>query len=83
MNSIKNRQKLAKISHALSTCIIMLSVRVQHQGKAGFFKLNFQFSNSQNTGKCKLGRYLLRHAVTIGMSIGKPAIGGQQWSLFS
>ena len=35
----------------------MLSGPVQYQGKAGFLKLNFQFSNSRNTGKCKLGRF--------------------------
>ena len=38
----------------------MLSERVQYQGKAGFIKLKFQFSNSQNTVKCELGRILLR-----------------------
>ena len=39
----------------------MVSERVQYQGKAGwFFKLNFQFNNSQNTGKCELGWFLLR-----------------------
>ena len=27
-----------------------------------FFKLNFQFSDSQNTGKCKLGQFLLRQS---------------------
>ena len=27
-----------------------------------FFKLNFQFSNSQNAGKCKLGWFSLRQS---------------------
>ena len=40
----------------------MLSRQVQYQGKAGFFKLNFQFSNSRNTGKCKLGWFLFRQS---------------------
>ena len=40
----------------------MLSGQVQYQGKAGFLKLNFQFSNSQNTGKCELGQFLLRQS---------------------
>ena len=38
----------------------MLSEQVQYQGKVGFFKLNLQKSISQNTGKCKLGGFLLR-----------------------
>ena len=38
----------------------MLIGWVQYQGKAGFSQLNFQFSISQNTGKCELGRFLLR-----------------------
>ena len=40
----------------------MLTGRVQYQGKG--FKMNLQFSNFRNTDKCKLGRFLLRHAVT-------------------
>ena len=44
----------------------MLSGRVQYQGKAGFLKLNFQFSNSQNTGKCKLGRFCSNSHIWIG-----------------
>ena len=44
----------------------MPSEQVQYQGKTGFFKLNFQNSISQNTGKCKLqiGGFSLRHTVT-------------------
>ena len=42
--------------------MIMLNGQVQYQDNAGFFKLNFQFSNSQNTGKCDLGRFLLRQS---------------------
>ena len=38
----------------------MLSEQVQYQGKAGYFILNFQFSNSQNTGK----RLVFAHTVT-------------------
>ena len=38
----------------------MLSELVQYQGKAGFFKLNFQNVNSQNTGKCELGQFSFR-----------------------
>ena len=69
MISIKNHQKLAKISLYLlarlvvqKLSIVMLNGQVQYQCKAGSFKLNFQFSNSQNTGKCELGRFLLRQA---------------------
>ena len=40
----------------------MLIGQVQYQGRAGFSKLNFQFSNSQNTGKCELGWFLLRQS---------------------
>ena len=38
----------------------MLSGCVQYQGKAGFLN-NFQNSISQNTGKCELGKFSLRH----------------------
>ena len=38
----------------------MLSGQVRYQGKDGFFKLDFQISISQNTGKCELGGFLLR-----------------------
>ena len=40
----------------------MLSEQVQYQGKAGFFKLNFQNCISQNTGNCKLGGFLLKQS---------------------
>ena len=40
----------------------MLSEQVQYQGKASFFKLNFQNGISQNTNKCELGRFLLRQS---------------------
>ena len=40
----------------------MLSEQVQYQGKTGLFKLNFQNSISQNTGKSKLDEYLLRQS---------------------
>ena len=40
----------------------MLSELVQYQGRAGFFKLNFQNGISQNTGKCELSRFSLRQS---------------------
>ena len=40
----------------------MLSELAKYQGKADFFKLNFQNGISQNTGKCKLGRFSLRQS---------------------
>ena len=43
----------------------MLSELVQYQGKAGFFKLNFQDGISQNTGICELGQFLLRQCSVV------------------
>ena len=40
----------------------MLSERVQYQGKAGFFKFNFQNGISRNTGNCELGGFSLRQS---------------------
>ena len=41
----------------------MVHEQVQYQGKAGFFKLNFQNgSYSQITGKCELGGFSLRQS---------------------
>ena len=40
----------------------MLSEQVQYQGKTGLFKLKFQNSISQNTGKYKLDKLLLRQS---------------------
>ena len=40
----------------------MLSEWVQYQGKAGYFKIEFQNGISQNTGECKLGGFLLRQS---------------------
>ena len=79
MNSFKNHQKLAKISHYLLArlvvqklidnyiSIIMLSELVQYQGKArlAFYKLNIQNGISRNTGKCKLDKFLLRQSQTL------------------
>ena len=42
--------------------IIILSKRVQYQGKAGFLRLNFQNNIFQNSHKCKLGLFLLRQS---------------------
>ena len=41
----------------------MLSERVQYPGKADFLELNFQNSITQNTGKCKLDRFLHSHII--------------------
>ena len=73
MNLLKNCQKLTKISHYLLARLvhtkanrylsIMLSEWVRHyQGKAGFFKFNFQNSISKNTSKCELGGLSFRQS---------------------
>ena len=72
MNSMKRSPKTRE-NQPLSTCQvsctkansyidIMLSDLVQYQGKAGFFKLNFQNGISRNSGKCELGWYLHRQS---------------------
>ena len=40
----------------------MLGELVEYQGKAAFFKLNFQNGISRNTGKRELGRFSLRQS---------------------
>ena len=40
----------------------MLSEQVQYQGKAGFFKFNFQNVIPQNADKCNLDGFSLRQS---------------------